>query len=183
MVLEFTPLILKQFEPHLLEGLVARGIFPRFVVYFISFALLGIYWLSHRAQYHYISRSDHTLHWLNIIFLAFVALVPFSAALYGLYETNTDAIIIFGGHLTIIGLILYLQWRYATKNFRLVKKDVTYFVVRFRTYRCLFAPLSYIVAIALGFVNWRFSLAIFSITPLLYILPWSQRFWMRIASR
>jgi uncharacterized membrane protein len=183
MVLEFTPLILKQFEPHLLEGLVARGIFPRFVVYFISFALLGIYWLSHRAQYHYISRSDHTLHWLNIIFLAFVALVPFSAALYGLYETNTDAIIIFGGHLTIIGLILYLQWRYATKNFRLVKKDVSYFVVRFRTYRCLFAPLSYIVAIALGFVNWRFSLAIFSITPLLYILPWFQRFWMRIAGR
>lgn len=106
MVLEFTPLLLKQFEPHLLEGLLAGDIFPRFVVYFISFALLGIYWLGHRAQYHYIRHSDHNLHWLNIIFLAFVALVPFSAALYGLYEQNTDAIIIYGGHLTIIGLVL-----------------------------------------------------------------------------
>ena len=73
-----------------------------------------------------------------------------------------------------------------TKNkrlFRLVENDIPIVVVRFRTYLCLFAALSYLLAIGLGFINWRYSLAIFVIIPILYILPVLQRFWMCIASR
>ncbi len=51
MVLEFTPLLLKQFEPHLLEGLLARDIFPSLRCLFHKLC----------AAWHLLARSPGTI--------------------------------------------------------------------------------------------------------------------------
>jgi uncharacterized membrane protein len=51
---------------------------PRFVTYFLSFLTLGIFWNAQHAQLNYVARADRTFAWLQLVYLSFVALMPFS---------------------------------------------------------------------------------------------------------
>ncbi len=55
---------------------------PKFLIYGLSFLILGIFRVIHQSIFDAIKRYDTTLIWLNILFLMFVALVPFSTALF-----------------------------------------------------------------------------------------------------
>lgn len=147
--------------------------------YVVSFALLGIYWVGHRAQFHYIRRADQNFHWLNLLFLAFSAVIPFTTRLLSSHPGQPLAIAVYGGNLILIGLSLYLIWTYATRGHRLVDKDLASMVIRFGTLRCLLAPAGYVVAIAASFIDPAISLIVFVIVPVLYILPGLHRMWVR----
>src|ERR1700737_1299223 len=67
----------------LLRQLLA--LWPKFLSYVISFVILGVYWVGHHVQLSFIRRADRPLLWINILFLLWVALVPFSTALLGEY--------------------------------------------------------------------------------------------------
>jgi hypothetical protein len=40
-------------------------LWPRFLAYVISFVMLGVYWVGHHNQYHYIRSTDRPLLWIN----------------------------------------------------------------------------------------------------------------------
>ena len=84
-------------------------------------------------------------------------------------------------NLILIGVALYLHWRYATHHSRLVGKDLTPFVRRYATQRCLLAPACYLVAIVLGLINPLISLLVFALVPIFYIVPAFQRLWLHLA--
>jgi uncharacterized membrane protein len=44
-------------------------LWPKILGFGISFIILAIYWMAHHRQFHYIKHLDHTLVWINIIFL------------------------------------------------------------------------------------------------------------------
>lgn len=159
------------------------ALWPKFLGYAVSFTLLGIYWLGHRTQMHFIRYADANLHWINILFFACSAFVPFSTGLLSRYPGEWLAIAIYGGNLIVIGLSLYWHWMYAVKDFRLVDEDIPATVVRYGAQRCLLAPLGYFVAILLGVINPLISLVVCALVPFLYIVPAIQRRWLHFASR
>jgi uncharacterized membrane protein len=153
---------------------------PNIIGFFISFLVLGVYWFGHRAMFHYIKHADHNMHWLNIIFLAFVALVPVSTAILAKHLSDHLAITLYALNLIIIGIMFYLHWRYAIKA-KLLQDDIPAFVIRYAKQRSLFAPICYLAAIALSFIHVNISLIMFAIVPMLYILPFVQRQWVKAA--
>ena len=44
-------------------------LWPRFLAYVISFVMLGVYWVGHHNQYHYIRRTDPTVSLDQYLFL------------------------------------------------------------------------------------------------------------------
>ncbi|HEV7810546.1 MAG TPA: TMEM175 family protein, partial [Candidatus Limnocylindrales bacterium] len=54
---------------------------PRFVTYLLSFLTLGIFWNGQQTQLSYIDRGNRDLAWLEILFLAVIALFPFTTSL------------------------------------------------------------------------------------------------------
>jgi uncharacterized membrane protein len=154
---------------HLLDNLLALK--PTVLSYALSFVIAGIYWVGHHNQFAYIRRTDRPLLWINILFLMCVAFIPFSAALLGAYPGQRIAVIIYGANLIVVGLVLYLHWWYATRNHRLVDGELDSHVVRLATTRILMAPVIYVVAIGLSFVNTAVSIGIYVLVPVLYILP------------
>jgi uncharacterized membrane protein len=103
-----------------------------FYIYVLGFLVLGIYWTLHHYMFHFIKRSDGVLMWLNILFLIFAALVPFSAKVMSenevlLATTNSGMNAAYGFFtLTTIASILTLlgMWRYATRDCRLVEPNI-----------------------------------------------------------
>ncbi|HKV27287.1 MAG TPA: TMEM175 family protein [Candidatus Acidoferrales bacterium] len=146
-------------------------LWPSFVTYAISFFVLGIYWVGHHNQFHFIRRTDRNFLWLNLLFLFSVTLIPFSAGLIGQYSDQPTAVTFYGANLIATGIFLYAIWKYATGHRRLVDSDLSDLVVRKASRRIIIAPCAFVLAIALGFINTQASLALYAAVTVYYFLP------------
>ena len=144
------------------------------LTYAISFVIAGVYWVGHHNQFAVIRRTDRVLLWITILFLMGVTCIPFSTALLGTYPGQQSAVVIYGSNLIVVGLVLYLQWWYATKSHRLTDRELDPLLVRRAARRILMGPAIYLLAIGLAFIGFAgptVSIAIYALVPFLYILP------------
>lgn len=144
---------------------------PKVVTCAYSFVVLGIYWIGHHNQFHYIRRVNRVLLWINILFLLCVSIVPLSSSLFGKYMREQLAVDIYAGHLIVIGLINYAHWSYATGHQRLVDPDIDPRVVALAKKRILTAPLIFLSCILISFFSPALSVLVIMLVPIIYILP------------
>jgi uncharacterized membrane protein len=84
-----------------------------FLAYGISFAVLGRYWLLHHRFFSALERFDGRLMALNLMYLAFIALVPFTSQVLGDYGDQTEAIVLYAINLILVSGSFYLQIIYS----------------------------------------------------------------------
>jgi uncharacterized membrane protein len=101
-------------EATILKSLI--DLIPNFYSYFLSFILLAIFWRINHTQFNQIKRADGTTLWIMVLWLLFVALVPFSAFLLGEYGSFQVPNIFFDLNLFAIGFFLFLNWRHAINS-------------------------------------------------------------------
>lgn len=147
------------------------AMWPKFGAWCVSFVVLGVFWVGHHNQFHYIRRSDRTLLWINIAFALVITFLPFSTALLGEYSVSPVAVWIYCANLIAAGLLLYGQWRHATDRFRLVDPHLKPELVATAGRRVLMGPLAYAIACGLAAWDTRPALAILALMPLYYVLP------------
>ncbi len=136
----------------------------------MSFVILGFYWIGHHIQYNYIRYTDRPFLWINVFFLMFIALIPFSTGMLARYGHEQIVIIIYGTNVFLIGAISSIHWRYATIHHRLVDHDISSALVTTVSRRILVSPITALLAIVLSFVDVRASLFIYAITPIYYMV-------------
>jgi len=100
------------------------GLGPRLVTYFLSFLTLGIFWNGQQTQLNLFSSADRDLSWLQLAFLATIALMPFSTSLLAEFITYRLALLAYWANIFAIGLLLYLNWIYALRK-GLATKEAT----------------------------------------------------------
>jgi TMEM175 potassium channel family protein len=133
--------------------------------------MLGVYWIGHHNQFHYIRRSDRVLLWINIAFLMFVTLIPFSTQVLGQYRSHPAAVIFYAVNLILVGFLLYGQWWYATANNHLTDADLDPAFTRLVKNRILLGLFFLLLSIAMSLVSTRLSLLVFASIAIFYILP------------
>jgi uncharacterized membrane protein len=161
-------------EQDLLTALLALA--PRLIPYLMSFLTLGIFWLGQQAQLDRLERSDRDLAWMHIGFLCAVSLVPFSTALLAEFITYRTALIVYWGNILLLGMVLLLTWRHATRS-GLIKADTTPEVVAAICRRITIAQVLYALGAALCIVNTYWSIAFIVLLQLNYAIapPWPAR--------
>src|SRR5258706_3553335 len=97
--------------PELRARLWALG--PKLASYSLSFVMLGVLWIGHHYQMHYIRRVNRPLLWLNLFFLLSITFLPFSTAVLGNYYREPLAVVLYGSTVVVGGAFLLLHWRYA----------------------------------------------------------------------
>jgi uncharacterized membrane protein len=80
---------------------------PSVGAYVLAFALVGRFWVIHHNLFEKLRAFDPTLMTLNLVFLALIVLVPFSANLYDTYSDEALAVAVLGGTL---GLAAWVNW-------------------------------------------------------------------------
>ena len=99
MAIAVTLLVLNIDVPHLRAeqgGLLDEKLYHLwrdFLAYGISFAVIGRYWLIHHRFFATLRRYDRRLVTLNLVFLAFLVLIPFVSDVIGLYGDVATAVI------------------------------------------------------------------------------------------
>lgn len=80
------------FDIKLPEGLVGDGsrslisvlisLWPNFLSYIISFVVIAVYWYNYHKIIYYAPEVDNKITDLNIVFLFFITIMPFTASIW-----------------------------------------------------------------------------------------------------
>ena len=89
---------------------------PALFAYFITFMISGTFWFLHHMSFHWITRIDRPLIFINLGFLMFVSLMPFSTSMFAHYIGNPLGQMFYFGNIMVIAIFLNLHWRYAAKK-------------------------------------------------------------------
>ena len=129
------------------------------LAYAISFAVVGRYWLIHHRFFGEVTRFDSRLLGLNLFYLAWIVLVPFSSEVLGDHASDTGGIVIYAVNLAVVALLGWVMAADAHRAglTRLRPEDEREF--RFRSF---FVALVFIASIPVAFVAP-------SIAPLLWL--------------
>ncbi len=139
-------------KPDQLDDALRDLIRPVFA-YFLSFYVVGVYWFSHHKMWHFIRRVDARFLMLNMVLLAFVALLPFPTDLIGTYGQTREATIIYAVAVSLTGLASTTLWWYVSENNRLLRDDTPKDYVRIARLRGLSVPIVFLCSIPLAFVD------------------------------
>jgi uncharacterized membrane protein len=80
------------------------GLWPLVLSYTFTFMVLSVFWINHNFIFHsYMKVMDRYLNFMNMLYLLFLVLIPFSAHLFGTYPYNEPAALVYG--LNILAVI------------------------------------------------------------------------------
>lgn len=142
---------------------------PSLMTFFISFIVIGIYWISHHRYFGYIKRYDSRLLLLNLMFLFFIACMPFLASLLGHYVFVPIALIAYTMAIAALGLSMALIWWYASHNHRLVDSKLDADFIRTTNIRLFVAPIMFLVAVPFAYVSAAAVIMVWWLSPLIVI--------------
>ncbi len=135
----------------MLESL--KEMWPDFTGYFLAFFLIAVLLSNHHRQFMAIEYANSDLWWINMCFLVFIALVPFTTSVFSEYKDVEFAIILFQLNILIAGLILYFNFLYVRRHPVLLKKGITDRTIKILHAANLTVPVSAFVAICFSFIN------------------------------
>jgi uncharacterized membrane protein len=112
---------------------------------------LGIFWNGQQTQLSYLSRGNRDLSWLSLLFLAIVALFPFTTSLLAEFFQLRLALALYWVDIVLCGFALLAIWAYVERA-GLVRDDVGPEVGRAIRRRILIAQALYGTGMVVGLV-------------------------------
>jgi uncharacterized membrane protein len=142
---------------------------PRFLMYAMSFMTLGIFWVGQQTQLNHLSRSDRSLSWIHLAFLALVSIAPFSTAFLAEFIHYRVALLVYWLNIFLLGLTLYLSWICALGT-GLVKSDLPPEISAAIKRRIVMAQSSYAFGMLLCVFGTYWSIAFIVLVQLYYVV-------------
>ena len=124
----------------------------KFISFFISFAVIGRYWFAHHTYFSALARIDRGLIGLNLVYLAFIAFLPFPTALLGEYFENPLSIAIYAVNVALVSGMEVVLFSYAY-NHGLLARKLPRDVYRYGAAMSLSPVLFFLLSIPVAFVS------------------------------
>ena len=127
------------------------SLYPSFFAFVLSFILLATFWNSHHRIFNQIKMINSTLLWINLIWLIFIVIVPFSASSLGEYGSYIFPNVIFNLNMLIIALMLYINLNYALRK-NLLNEEVNKTLINYSRRRNEAFILIALLAVVLSYI-------------------------------
>lgn len=154
----------KALTAFMLEQLAGMGAF------FIAFVTVAVYWMKHLEHFGATLKVNQTYLWFQLMFLAFIMLVPFWSTYVGEAPDNVAFKFFLSLNMVLIGMFSYLSMNYAANpKHRLISEAINDKDIKEAKKQILAEPAIAILAAALAFLNpvyWDIS---FILIPVLFI--------------
>lgn len=146
------------------------------VAYAISFAVIGRFWIVHHRFFSEVRAFDGRLLGLNLLYLGWVVLIPFSSQVLGDYGGETPSVVVYSVNLAAVVLVGLWMSVDARRRGLTAIDDETHREARVRS---AYIAGIFLLSIPLGFVAPRAAPYFW----LLLFLDPSSRLARRVASR
>ena len=130
-----------------------------FVGFFISFAVIGRYWLAHHQAVSLLKAMDQRYLVLNLVYLAFIAFLPFPTALLGEYFENPLSIAIYATNVAVISGMEVVLFTHAYRS-GLLERQPPPDVFRFGVLMAISPVIFFVVSIPFAFISTSLAVGI-----------------------
>ncbi|HST69629.1 MAG TPA: TMEM175 family protein [Solirubrobacterales bacterium] len=106
-------------EKGLTEGQIDDAIWnlrEDLLAYGISFAVIGRFWLVHHRFFSEVEAFDGRLIGLNMLYLGWIVLIPFSSEVLGEYGGTTTAVVVYSVNLALVVVLGQVMSAYARRR-------------------------------------------------------------------
>lgn len=141
--------------------------FPVMLSFFIGFLLIGRYWLAHHQFWSGLRAVDARLIGINLVYLAFIAFLPFPVGLIGRYEANPISFLIFATCMALISGLEVVMFAYAARK-DLTRAPVSAAVYRYGLIASGAPVVLFVLSMPVAFINTTLALCCW-----LLMIPWS----------
>jgi uncharacterized membrane protein len=144
-----------------------------YAAYAVSFITIGIIWTNHHTVMHQLAHVDRFFLMVTVLFLMFIAFIPFPTRLLALNlqgEGARAAAITYGITLTGTAVLFNVLWRYAAHERRLLRHDAEQRVVDGIGRSYLFGPVMYLGATLVALASPIASAAIYAGIGIFYVV-------------
>jgi len=125
---------------------------PQIFAFFLSFAVIGRYWLVHHEFVSLLTSVGQRLLWANLVYLALIAFLPFTTGLLGDYSSVGEVIAIYALNVAAISLLEVMMFVVAHRS-GLVERPLPADVYRYAVLESLVPVVVFLVSIPVAFLN------------------------------
>lgn len=136
-------------------GKALAGNLPVFFSFLITFMFAALFWYLHHALLNFIRELPGRLVMLNLAFLFFVCLLPFSVGVLGHFLRNPLAQTVYFANQFAISLLLLVMWLAARRG-ELIVEPTSREARRFRI-RLIALPVATVLAAGCAWISPRYS--------------------------
>ena len=150
-------------------GQAMLNLVPNVITYVSSFLTLGIFWVGQQTQLSQLERSNRDYTWINLAFLLFVTLLPFSTELLARFYYSRLALVEYWLNIFLLGALILVAAEYAARN-RLFNQENQQTIMKAVRRRVYVAQSLYLLASLLCIVDTRLSIGLIVLIQLNYAI-------------
>jgi uncharacterized membrane protein len=139
------------------------------ISFFVGVAVIGFYWRSHHWSFEQLNAVDGGYVWWTVVYLAFVAFLPFPIRIVGTYDSNPVAWCFLALNLAVVSGMETLLLAHSQRA-DLRKEHVTPERARWERWMSLSPVPVFVVSGALAFIWPWLTLFVWALTPFVQLL-------------
>lgn len=143
---------------------------PSLIAFVFSFLNILIFWVNHDTLGQVTNHFDSKLTYLNILFLLFISLVPFTTAFVSRNPYNVISVSVYGLVFLLTSVLACIMYYYIAFKTELMHPNVPLRVRKKIWKRVRMGPVLFASAIALGWLNVFIPIIIYILVPILFII-------------
>ena len=147
----------------------------RFSTYALSFIVLGIFWIGRHSLFHFVRRVSRDMLWLNLLFLLFITLLPFSTNLLSGHNHLQTPVVVYGINLLLICFISLLQLLYLEHHPELSHDQLSPSWIANSRRRTVIPMIIVVMSIAISFYNPKIAMSAYWLLLVFHFLPGKHR--------
>jgi len=133
-----------------LVSFLLSNLMYQLLIFLMSFVILGAFWIDSHYHHHLIVKTDRISIWLNITFLMFICLIPFSTDFMASYSYDRMSIIVYSCNLICASLCHFCMLLYSWKK-KFIMPYISTSIYRNMILRIMIPIVVYISVIPLSF--------------------------------
>lgn len=153
------------------------SLLPRFLVYLLSFVILGVMWVNHHTFYHMIKYVDIKLLWYNLHLLFWLTLVPFATSMISKFPSLPLPLASYGFIMFMSSLAFNWSRIYAVKKHMIyaghekeLNDAIDKLIARIRM-KITVGVLLYSISIPVAFISIYLAYVCIVAPAVLYLVP------------
>jgi uncharacterized membrane protein len=143
----------------------------RFSTYSLSFIVLATFWIGHHSLFHFVRKVSREMLWLNLLFLLFITLLPFSTNLLSGHTRLQTPIVVYGINLLLITLSSLLQLIYLERHPEFSHDQLTSSWIANVRRRTVIPIFIVVASIAISFYKPNLAMSAYWVLLIFHFLP------------
>lgn len=140
------------------------------VIYVISFVVIGMYWINHHVQFHFVTRSSRGLIWINLGYLLLISFLPFATDLIGDHRELVLPCEIYGLTLLALSMASLVHLEYLARHPELVLPELKAVMKQIRVRIAMFTIVP-VLSMAVAFFSTHVALYVYLLLVAVHFFP------------